>query len=131
MSLRKRIRKQRKKTIEESHRPVPGLLGLWISDDPDAADVLFRVHKAVVGEIRGKNWLKMNVVTMYAEIVRYDTVAGYTPLDCAPRSLKQHLPCKETYMTEVQLVFGKKKTSGKSVADFTTIVIRGQIKYAI
>lgn len=128
MSLRKRIRKQRKKMLEQAYRPIPGLLGLWISADPDAADVLFRVHRAVVGEYSGTEWASQRVVTMYAEIVRYDTPPGYNVRDCAPRKLKQHLPNKETYITKANLVFGRKAKKGLS-SDFTNVVIRGIVRY--
>lgn len=117
--------------IEESYRPVPGLLGLWVSSDPESADVLFRVHRAVVGEYRGKVWLQTNVVTMYAEIVRYDTVPGYSPSDCAPRKLKQYLPSKGTYMDINKLVFGRETIKGKSVSGFNTVVIRGVPRYEV
>ncbi len=127
MSVRRRINKEKAARREQDFIEVEGCLGLWKSADEDAADVLVRVYRAVRGEARPlEHVYKLNRVSLFAEIVQMDSIAGFSIQEQFPWKMKQYLPNTGTFLEEVMLQVGRK--SHKRKGNF--VVLRGYLRRA-
>ena len=103
MSVKKRRAKAR---LDKDFRKVESLIGLWSSLDPEEG-VLVCARRAVTGEYYLKDGTP--VITLFCDLVKFQKVKGLNWVESFPNKLKQILPNRSNYLTDIKATFGRNK----------------------
>ena len=104
---------------ENNFRSVDQLLGLWKSLDENNG-VLVRVRRAVTGEFKAMNGTA--TLTLFADLVKFERLEGMNDIESFPKTLKMHLPNRDTYLQRIQVKFGRSKSGV-----IRSVVLRGRL----